>query len=83
MLVGDGRGVRVIGGEADDRLAVFARADVGGAETPNFGLHGQALSPEHRHADDVGVEVIAEQQEDDDAEHDDDDVIGPAGGRAW
>ena len=38
MLVGDGRGMGVIGGEADDRLAALARADVGRGKPPDFTL---------------------------------------------
>ena len=39
MLVDDARGMRVIRGEADDRLAAFARADVGRGQPPDFVLH--------------------------------------------
>ena len=37
--VDDARGVRVIGGQADDRFAALAGADVGRGQPPNFVLH--------------------------------------------
>jgi hypothetical protein len=55
MLVEDARGVRMIGGERDDRLAALAGADVGRGEAPLLGmgrhLHHQRVRTEHRDAD--------------------------------
>ena len=38
MRIEDARGVRVIGGQADDRLAALARADVGRGQPLDFVL---------------------------------------------
>ena len=39
MLVEDARGVRVVGGQADNRLAALARENVGSGEPPDLILN--------------------------------------------
>ena len=84
--VDDARGVGVIRGQAHERLAALAGADVGRGEPPNLVLHGHryvtsAGVAEHRHADDDRMKDEAERQIDDRADDDGDHIVFAAADR--
>ena len=84
--VDDARGVRVIRGQAHDRLAAFAGANIGRGQPPRFVLCTTSVMPqrrraERRHADDDRMEHEAEREIDDRADDDGDHVVFAAARR--
>ena len=79
IAVDQARGMGVIGGQAHDRLAALAGADVGRGEPLDL-LAGPTWSAtsEHRHADDVGMEPEAEREIEKRADDDRNDVVARA-----